>query len=553
MPDLPFVAKGITDVLTGQEKMRIGAKALADLYKQQNLEMAGAAASARSAVAGTLTEMEKIEKKIADVRAGMSKGVIDPAKGEESIRRLQKKLDDTKKASDAAGRSLAKAFGNEALGYLTRWAGPAGIVAGAMGTITSEMRSQFDLIDKTASIKMGLSASRNVVLRNLPGVDDATRKAILEENQNLASSTGVSEVFINQARAEALSASAGNRVASLEAVRGSAQFLFDRPSDIGGFAGSLLDLSKVTGTTDADVNIGLLTQVAGLSRVSDARKQATSIPGALIGMRDMGFSTAESAAIYAALTEFAADLTGDSSGTASIDFAKQLRKFTAGGTEGMTPGQKLAALQNDPDLRSQFLANFSAETKKLAPLEKLLDPASPVAQRVAENIGKVGDNESLRRQGADAIRGLSVNELNRQSRSESSLKTLSEQLAALDPTSNLTLDAREDLTRILKQVGRSNLGANVSTALARFGDDSIGLSVDEADNLIGSVASDLEDGVAAQTKRIGRGSFKTIPGREATPTELQMAALMRQHIEIAKETLAEQKRQGKGVGLIPTR
>jgi hypothetical protein len=256
MPDLPFVAKGITDVLTGQEKMRIGATALRDLYKQQNLEMAGAAGAARSAVAGTLTAMEQVEKKIAAVRLGLSKGVIDPAKGEEALKRLQGKLDQMKKSANESQKALAGAFGDEILSRITRFAGPAGVIAGAMGIITSEVRAQMALIDKSASLKMGVSASRNVMLRNLPDMDEATKLAILKENQDLASELGVSESVINVARADAYAASGGNRKASLEAVRGSAGYLFDRPHEIASYSGALLDLSNVTKTDRWDVNLG---------------------------------------------------------------------------------------------------------------------------------------------------------------------------------------------------------------------------------------------------------------------------------------------------------
>lgn len=570
MPDLPFVAKGITDVLTGQEKMRIGAQALKDLYKQQNLEMAGAANAARSAVAGTLTAMERIEKKIADVRAGLSKGVIDPAKGEETLRRLQKKLDDVKKSSDDAGRGLAKAFGNEALGYLARWAGPAGIIAGALGVVTSEMRSQLALIDRKAELKMGVSASRNVMLRNLPDMDEATKLAILKENQDLASEVGVSETVINAARADAYAASGGNRKASLEAVRGSAKYLFDRPQDISSYSGALLDFSNVTGTDRWDVNLGLLEQVGGMSRVTDPRQQAMNIAPALIGATGFGLETAEAGAMYAMLTTKSGDITGASGGTATIQLAKELRDFReellkkpqAGllskegferlrAIENLPAGQKLTALQGDAELSKAFMRGVEGEARFRSQIENLtMSPTSEEARRYAAFRDQIGSDEKLARGGQAAVAGLEANKLNRQSRFEQGLVSTNEQLALLDPTPNLTTQARTSLLEQLQLAGEISTVATARSVAARMSDNSIGLSLGEAENLIKPVIEDLRDGVEGTATMGGY-----IRGRVASDTELRIADLLQQQLNLLKESNAEQKVQTQKIGAaqIPTR
>lgn len=568
MPDLSFTSSGVAEAISSQERLKIGAQALKDLYKQQNLELSQTARETQSAIRSTLTDAEKIQRKIDAIKQAQSKGVGDQAKNTEALKRLEAQLAKVQGKADGAGKSLGKAFGDSAFEFLSRWVGPTAAIGTAMGVITNEMRSQLQLIDEAASEKMTVSQSRNVVLRNLPGVDAAGRREVLAENQRLASEIGVDETFINQARADALSASGGDRAASLSAVRGAARFLFDRPGEISGFAGSLLDLSKATGTFDANTNLGLLTQVAGLSRVTDPGQQAANIPAALIGATGFGMTTAEAAGLFATLTEFSGDLTGQSGSTATIKVAQSLRDFKRSnltGTqskllseeglerlaaiENLSTGDKLRALQQDSELSQVFLKGVAGEAKFKAQVEQLVgSTTSAIAQKFAANVAQVGSNEQLAAEGRRAVAGLDANELNRQTRFESGLGATAQRLAVADPNENLTAQGREDLLRILQRTGQSRTGATVRSLVARLKDDSVGLSVDEAIDLINPVIADLEDGRARKNKR----------GREvgriaATKEELEAAEALKRLVALTEQSLSESKKQTQKVGKIPTR
>lgn len=513
MPDLVFGSTGTTKVLNDQQKLADGAKAMAALYKQENRELKSLGKDAERIYKGTRSEMEKLRAQAETLRKAVANTKLSKAERDQAalaLGRVETKIRSIGSQSDKAKGKLKEAFGGGASALFGSFVTVAGAAAAAVGAtikvVTDELRAAQELANKAAATQISVAASRNVVIRNLPGASDQQIQAVLAENERLAGEVGVSERAINQARASALSASGGNVSASLEATKIASLFLADRPAEIGDFAGSLLDLAKVTGTTDGATNLGLLSAVGGLSRITSQQQQAQSIPSALIGAREFGFTTSEAAALFSTITTSSGDLTGKTAGTATIQLAKQLEAFNAGGLQGKTTGEKLRALQSDRELANAFLSDASFETKSLGPIRALLtNAASDAAKSFASNLKAIPEVEGLRARGQQALSAFDNNTLEGRARLGRALDSAVEQGEVAARKDILSEDEVSKIESILqRQGGFSSFGAVQATLVAR-GRDRL-LSKDEAAALIEPVLERRETNAQLQRELLERGS-----------------------------------------------
>lgn len=543
---LTFASSGAAQVLAEQQRISEGTKAVQALYKQENREIAALARTAEAAFKSTRTEAERLEAQAKSLQAVIGNTKlpdIDRAKAADALKRVNERikqvndgLNKTGVEADAVGAKLKDAFDGGATAILGPFTTAAGAAAAAVGALISVVSEEINAIQESANnieqSKATTSQSRNLVIRNLPGFGLDDRASVLAENAALASRLGVEERFINIGRAQALSASGGDRAASLAATSTAAAYLNDSAEDIGRLAGTLLDLSKVTGTNDANVNLGLLSTVGGLSRVVDPQAIAKNVPAALIGGVGNGLTTQESAALFGALSNASGDFEGAATGTAVIKLAEQLREFQAPGLEGLSTGQKLSALQRDAGLRDQFLATASFEAKASAPIRALLgDASSQAATLYAQQINAIPDAAGLRRRGQEEIAALEANPLNREARfgrAAEAAATAVESAAVSDVATDAQIAA---VKRALVASGESNVGFQISAA--RGLDRS--LSRDELAGLVADRVGDLErnlQGGAAFARR--NAGDKSIQNEERQLGLLR--DLLSEFREVAKNT-----------------
>lgn len=252
---------------------------------------------------------------------------------ERAIRQTKKGWEEEAKAAESAGKATQEMTATGSRGIEAMATRLTGFVAGlaSMRTIINLAKAEYENLVRMqadqAGAQLDVSSARLDVLRNMPGSTAQDRSRALDAAREIARSTQTGEAAVDRALAAALSASGGNLDSSIQAVGAAARMLPDKPTDMAMYAGAMLDLSKVTGTTDAQVNQGLLSFVGGMSRVVDPSQQAQHIPKALIGIQGYGGTAAESTALFAALSVASADPSGQSSGTAAVRLAEQLRAF----------------------------------------------------------------------------------------------------------------------------------------------------------------------------------------------------------------------------------
>lgn len=568
MADIEFTSKGAAKVVSDQEKIRASAEKVSQEYKDQNKAIQQLGRDASRSFDRTRTDLEKLHleaAKLERVINGVEFSPDEKGKAKEALARINKEIAQAEKGGKAADKALTGAFGGakaQLLGAFATAAGAAAAsVAAVIKVVADEIRAAQDLADRAAQRQISIAASRNVVIRNLPGASDALQRKILLQNQSLVSSTGVSEVDLNLARAEALSASGGDVAGSLDAVNVAAQFLADRPGEIGGFAGSLLDLSKVTGTRDAKVNLGLLTAVGGLSRVVDPSAQAQNIPSALIGAKSFGTSTQTGAALFGALSEGSADIKGATSGTGLIALAQQLQKLgdekfagnkfipELAGTN--TTLERIRLLQGNRGVAERFLANASFEKKVLGPItDLLLNQGSETSKAFESKLSAIPDNAGLAAAGGQVLGSFAKNnELEGRAAIGRTLDTTLESLQVKAPA-ELSREELEKLREILQRTGSSATGARISTLLSGLKDGRTTVSASEVTGILENRIADLRDG-RTKTEFISGGSFggvqvqRTLP---ATEGDLKQADLLQQLLEELKKNTSATKESGGLVG-----
>jgi hypothetical protein len=404
----------------------------------------------------------KMTAEEADLTNAYLKWVRMQDRATKSTKKGNQALNEQGKAFKKTGGSANKAFGSGAISNLKSYATGLVSVTAGVAAVKAAFNDLVAIQDDMNKSQVTLAQSQDMITRNFSGSKKELQK-IFDTGKAISSQVGVKESIINQAIAEGLTASGGDLAGTISATRLSAEFLGSKPGEIAGYAGAGLDIQKVTGSTDMRENFGLLKKTGELSRITSADLQAKNIAPALVGATGAGATATESAALFAALTSASADKTGERTGTALISLLEQVGAFfqedkKAKGIEqasgGLTAGQRVFALQDDPAMAKKFLEGASFEKKALAPIRGLLtDQSSVAATKFDEYLGKVGDSQALIATTAEALSNLQTTQVQVNAAGQRSADALQEQGKTLDPNMGAMAAARVSRKQGLEATG----------------------------------------------------------------------------------------------------
>lgn len=494
--ELTFTTQGNAQVLAEIERQQAAlrrqkelAKELAEQSREETRERERAARAIEAIRQRHLTAEEQLQEKL-EKTAKLLKDQPELLAKEQQ--RLRDEYEKTKQKIDDVGQQQESTFSVE---RLARYALGFVSIHKAVELITEELRVQQEMIDKRTAAQMSVGESRNVLLRNLVGQDETTIRETLQSAARIATETGVSEVAINQALASAVSATSGNIPLSIDLVRDAAKFLSDRPSEIGEFAGTLGDLTRVTGTADARTSLGLLSRVGRLSRITSQALQARNIAPALVGTMAFGGDAPTSGALFAALTTGTGDVSGERTGTALISLAQQLdeaaqgkgvfaKDFKPGDIQGDTLAERIRFLQQHRELAQRFVDRASFERKAVGAITQLLtDPASQIAREFAAGQSQFGDLAALRATGDEAIDIFRLNALQGVSERRRRIERAAESSLTRRAEDRLSTEEIEHVRSLLIDAGMRSFAANIDLGIAsKIG--GVGVSLDEAIGLL---------------------------------------------------------------------
>lgn len=314
------------------------------------------------------------------------------AKTKAKLGEVQQKLGRVARESGKVETSQKAAFN---AGTMRKFAGALTGVGGILAAyklITAELVHQKRIEREALTTQLGVNVSRQGLIRNLAMEQPTVVRNMLKFGSRLATKTQVPQAVVFEALASAYSAAGGNIPLAREAVSRSAMLLPDVPTTIAATAGTLIDLSRATGSADARYNQGYLTSLAAASRITDPAAIARNVPGAIIGQTNLGASPATAGALFAALTTGSADILGATSGTGAISLVQQLKKAFP----DLTTFEAISKLQGSDRASAEFVETLSLEKKILGPAITLLtDATSKIAKEFTATRKTLGDKAGI--------------------------------------------------------------------------------------------------------------------------------------------------------------
>ncbi|MHB1038050.1 MAG: hypothetical protein ACYC35_28200 [Pirellulales bacterium] len=331
-----------------------------------------------------------------------------------------------------------------ALGYLSVEAAIHAVMA------AEEKRAQRQ--QNAANAQLGAADAQRVFLKNVGAVSLGEKSSVLTGVAKIAEETGVTTRDLYAAGAVAMSArgNLGNKTA-LDAMRMAAKYAPENAGEMAAVAGGLLSTSRLTGTPDAEKNLGFMIGLQSRVRISDMKGVSENLIPAARSVARYGGSAAEAASLPAALTMALEDTSGAVSGTASIQMATQLAEALP--KLGST-GERIGYMQSHPGEAAKFLKGASFDVKAKGSIAELLtNPQSAIAQIYAENVKAIPGPDQAAGLARDMLSGLDAEKLQQTAALSRNLQQIGEgiMLGGEEGRQGVT---REGVDRILAATGQ---------------------------------------------------------------------------------------------------
>jgi hypothetical protein len=392
MPDLVFASKGAAEVLRQQTLLNEKAAEMEQIYRDDARAARELEAAAGRIFKNTQNPAKQFNEEMGKLLGNFKQGKINAEQYEKGIARLQTTYQEANTISGKLKGTVANMFGPRQLDMLRNYAlgltGAGGLLS-AIALVKSEYQATLDLINKAAGTQLDVGRARNVIIRNMLGESPQTIQGVLARNSRLSARLGLPESVTSVALADALSASGGRAGPAFSAVGLAGRYLADQPEAIGQFAGSLIDMSKATGSADPRVNFGLLAKIGQLSRIAKPAQIATNAPQALVGAVGFGATPQEAAALYAMLTQQTPDPEGRLAATGLINFSKSLKLTFPQALRDAAAGKDVARI-GEQIRESELSLDDAREAAKQA-REDRLHAKTPDARRRGDR--RVADAE----------------------------------------------------------------------------------------------------------------------------------------------------------------
>lgn len=327
-------------------------------------------------------------------------------------KRMRKLEDQAKRANQSSRRSSQQSVAGirSMSSALARFTSGAAIAAAGVETIRDSLESTRRVAREAAEEQNRFAGSLRRTLINF-APDRAVRspqalEAILRQ---IAEETGTDVNLVASGFSGAASARGAltNRQA-LEAVRLSAALAPGDAEILREFPQRLLDIQKITGA-DTGAAAGFLRQIQGAARITQLQQVGQTAPGTIRILTQTGDTAEQAAEMFAAMTSLLDDARGERTATGLASLATQLQKFAPlQGIQGTTA--RVRALQQDPALAQQFLAQASFEARSRGGFQALIRGTESAIREQAEAARKI--ESPLAAGQAQQFRGF-IQELNR--------------------------------------------------------------------------------------------------------------------------------------------
>lgn len=328
------------------------------------------------------------------------------------VEQLQKKVEQLEASNKRLSLESKKGAQESSMGWEKAAAGIGQAVAGyvslqtAISNVTNALREKMELEKEAANVQARVSGSQRSFLINMGLANPAEKQAANERILAIARSTGASLDSLYAAAGTAASARGGLSFGQTwDALGQAARVQPGNAGELNALTGGLLDMSKLSGSGDAKVNLGLTVGVAQMARLTNLQQVSQNLIPAAINVAQRGGSAQQALAQVATITGALADATGATSGTAGIQLSNQLaemlpetdvyetitrngreiRRLKTKGTGLNNSFDRIRFAQDNPLFREKFLAQASFEQKAGAAVEQLLTKDSELSRLLFAN------------------------------------------------------------------------------------------------------------------------------------------------------------------------
>ncbi|MBL9080846.1 MAG: hypothetical protein JNK76_03520 [Planctomycetales bacterium] len=307
----------------------------------------------------TRTGAEKSAMKVAELNAAYKRGYLDV----ETYNRAVAKLNE----GQQSGLSKLIGTAKEAAASVTGVGSALAAVSALAGVVKSEYDRFLQRHKSAADYGATEAELKSTLMLNAPiDMSGQEMDAIVS---GVAQAANVENLKVMQAMAPAVSVSPN---ASMQQVAGfvgaGAMLTGGNQGAMTGLARAGLGLADSLGMlNDPQKTLGFLNAAQMQSMVADpeayAKSSATAFAASNVGKLDLR----QTAAMFGMFTRGAQDMSGDSSGTATIQFQNQLaaQRETLGLGADASQNDILAALDADPRAKEKFLKGMTGEAKYL--------------------------------------------------------------------------------------------------------------------------------------------------------------------------------------------
>jgi len=476
---------------------------------------------------------------------------VNDAKAVRAWQRARDSIAEFDKQGQKTGKTFGSMLTDQVKGVTAMAAGFAGVgsVIGGIVTAAQMLRAEYDNIiqQQSAAAQANLTFEQSLAqaVRNASGIFEAAD--VRDRSLALAS-----EANITPAKAAGIIGSAltstgvtNQAEANLAIDSARAAAIYAPELDIMGtesLAGVAASGAKRFGVSP-EAYIGFLQQVAGQSNIRELTPLIENVAPVLSNLTEFGFKPAEAGALLSTLTQGLGDTTGEMSGTAAVNLAKELRdRF--GNVQGFSrddgsfnPIAAMAVLQQDAELRKKFFdgGDFFGEKfgtaalgkgKAIPTIEGILSGADTFqARQMTGSYFAIGDFQ----QGENTFRKL-VSDIGSVTPTEQARRILQSGTAGVqaNDVTGISSVIREEGQKFQQAIGDTAIGQRFGGYLREF-ESSFGTNpvaaIDEFQTQLSDSAESLRRGTPSRTQASGGmfGGFITIPGRPATTRDIEVA------------------------------
>lgn len=362
----------------------------------------------------------------------------------ESIKKIDpaaaKSANSARAEFDKVAKSGDNAFGAGMLARVVGLAGGIVSVGQAVNQITSFMREQEEVLDRSLEKQLTLAKAQQESAKNLAGFTAVERSQLLQEAvPQIARDTGFADAAQLTLALGTAASSGATPEQAISAVRAAAAVERLTPDNVGSTSAGAVSIMNRTGMEDARQAIALLQTTGTQAKIVDPASMIKEMPAAIgatlatLPNQDREEAARQAASLFANITQGGEDVRGASSATFQIDFSNRLGAFFDDLTntqvqarselqalegkktplerdlvrmdelrsvipqlEQMTDPQtlfgRIEALQQSPEVAKEFVGAGFGEQRFRGVMKDIFDPQSSISGRLKESFNIIQAN-----------------------------------------------------------------------------------------------------------------------------------------------------------------